>query len=325
MLPLICYCQYTHVSDRHIYNAVRKRSQQVKAMVNAQAVSMNIEASLQTPTVKALLINFNFSEPIDEVLIDRQAHWIDFSLTPRLHNARACYTDYWDPHRFESLGDIYLIPAGHAFHARGDQGGHKAMICLLPVGPEGCWFENKVDWTDRHLETSLNIRNGHIRSLLLRLGEEAQHPGFASEALAELIAGQLTIELTRHYASTLDDAKNGVLTPWRLRLIDERLMDLTEAPTLTELSELCKLSVRQLTRAFRASRGCSIGDYIAQCRIEKAKKYLEGTQCIKEVSYVVGFSTPAAFSYAFRRATGETPGEYRQRVRSFNFSSVRPV
>lgn len=284
-------------------------------MVSAQAISMNIEASLQAPLVKTLLIHFDFAEPIDEVLIDKSAHWLDFSLTPRLQNARACYPDYWHPDRFETLGDIYLVPAGHALHARGDKGGHQAMICLLPSNPDRCWFEHDLEWTDHHLETSLNIRNANIRNLLLRLREETQHPGFASEALAELIAGQLRIELTRHYKSSVGEADAGGLASWRLRLIDERLMDLSAAPTLTELSDLCSLSVRQLTRAFRASRGCSIGDYVTHCRIEKAKRLLESAQCIKEISYVIGFSSPAAFSYAFRRATGETPGEYRQRVR----------
>ena len=35
-------------------------------------------------------------------------------------------------------------------------------------------------------------------------------------------------------------------------------------PSLAELAELCALSVRQLTRGFRASRGCSLGEHIAQ-------------------------------------------------------------
>src|SRR3546814_18606710 len=69
----------------------------------------------------------------------------------------------------------------------------------------------------------------------------------------------LGIELARYCERINDVQSGGGLSSWRLRLIDERLHEGRDAPTLTELAELCKLSVRQLTRGFRASRGCSIG------------------------------------------------------------------
>jgi AraC family transcriptional regulator len=74
------------------------------------------------------------------------------------------------------------------------------------------------------------------------------------------------------------------------------------------------LSVRQLTRGFRASRGRSIGDYVAQSRIDHAKRLLATKQSVKAISYSLGFASPSSFSFAFRRATGETPREFRQRA-----------
>ncbi len=38
-------------------------------------------------------------------------------------------------------------------------------------------------------------------------------------------------------------------------------------------------------------------------------------QSIKAVALTLGFASPSSFSYAFRRATGETPTEYRARLR----------
>lgn len=150
---------------------------------------MNIEVLFQILMVKVFLINFNFFELIDEVLIDRQVYWIDFFFMFWLYNVRVCYIDYWDLYCFESFGDIYLIFVGYVFYVWGDQGGYKVMICLLFVGFEGCWFENKVDWMDCYLEISFNICNGYICSLLLCLGEEVQYFGFVSEVLVELIVG----------------------------------------------------------------------------------------------------------------------------------------
>jgi AraC family transcriptional regulator len=103
----------------------------------------------------------------------------------------------------------------------------------------------------------------------------------------------------------------GELARWRLRLIDERLHDVEQIPTLSELAALCKLSARQLTRGFRASRGCSIGAYVAGRRIERAKQLLASDQSIKTVAYSLGFTSSSAFCFAFRRATGITPGEFR--------------
>jgi AraC-like DNA-binding protein len=84
-----------------------------------------------------------------------------------------------------------------------------------------------------------------------------------------------------------------------------------EIPTLSELAALFKLSVRQLTRGFRASRGCSIGDYVANSRIERAKRLLASDQSIKTIAYALGFNSSSGFCFAFRRATGMTPGEFR--------------
>jgi AraC family transcriptional regulator len=72
--------------------------------------------------------------------------------------------------------------------------------------------------------------------------------------------------------------------------------------------------VRQLTRGFRMSRNRSIGDHVAQCRIDNAKQMLATEQSIKAIAYTLGFASPSSFSVAFRRATGETPSQFRQRL-----------
>ena len=98
-----------------------------------------------------------------------------------------------------------------------------------------------------------------------------------------------------------------------MRLIDECLREMRAAPTLTELASLCQLSVRHLTRGFRTSRGCSIGDYLASNRINHAKALLASGQSVKEVAYTLGFSSPSSFCFAFRSATGVPPREFLRR------------
>jgi AraC family transcriptional regulator len=132
--------------------------------------------------------------------------------------------------------------------------------------------------------------------------------------MVELITGQVVIELARFCGESRTAAAAGGLAAWRLRLIEERLAEVRDAPTLTELAGLCSISVRQLTRGFRESRGCSIGDYIAQSRIDTAKRLLGGDQSVKSIARSMGFASPSSFSYAFRRSAGVTPRQFRTEV-----------
>jgi AraC family transcriptional regulator len=81
--------------------------------------------------------------------------------------------------------------------------------------------------------------------------------------LAELLMGQVTIELARHCQALKDSPAAAGLAAWRLRRIDERLAEAGPPLSLDELAALCALSARQLTRGFRASRGRALGDHIA--------------------------------------------------------------
>jgi AraC family transcriptional regulator len=188
-----------------------------------------------------------------------------------------------------------------------------SILCHLGRDAMRAWFGGDLQWTDRRLKAGLDIENMYVRGLLRRLAEELRHPGFASEMLVELIAGQLAIELGRYCSDITEAPTTGGLAPWRLRLIDERLNEICQAPTLTELAALCKLSVRQLTRGFRKSRGCSIGEHVARSRLKNAQQLLATDQSVKSIAYSLGFASPSSFSYAFRRAVGETPREFRQR------------
>ena len=282
-------------------------------MQDRDAASRTIEAELNVRAATAELVHFDLPEPIHDLVRDRDegAYRIDLCLTPRPRNAFGCYRDRWGPNRFERIGHLYVAPPGETLFARSDGGRQTSILCHLRAESIRTWFDRDLDWTPRRLEASLDVPSAEMRGLLLRLADEARHPGFASELLIELIAGQLAIELTRYCHAIDGDSTSGGLATWRLRLIDERLREVREAPTLSELARLCGLSVRQLTRSFRKSRGSSIGDHVAASRVEHAKHLLATGETIKAIGYSLGFSTPSAFSYAFRRATGQTPRQFR--------------
>jgi AraC family transcriptional regulator len=282
--------------------------------VQPLAEMLEVGAEVRVPVATAQLVRLNVMEPIDIVMMDRDAYWLELCLEPRPQNSRACYLDHWSAERFERIGKVYLLPPGETIRTRTDGGpSHASVLCHIRPEPMRQWFDGELQWTDRCLEASLDIADANIRNLLLRLAEEMRHPGFASNMLVELIMAQLTIELGRYFVQFDDIPPVGALARWRLQLIDERLQDgdTMPMPTLGELAALCKLSVRQLTRGFRASRSCSIGEYVVSSRIARAKRMLAGDASIKSIAYSLGFTSSSAFCFAFRRAAGMTPGEFR--------------
>jgi AraC family transcriptional regulator len=62
------------------------------------------------------------------------------------------------------------------------------------------------------------------------------------------------------------------------------------------------------------SRGISIGDHVTHCRVDHAKRLLAAGESAKITAHALGFASSSSFSYAFRRAVGETPGEFRGRM-----------
>lgn len=283
-------------------------------MTERTAPLATIEAEVRAAVASAQIMHFQLAPPVDTVMRDEGVYRFDLSLTPRMQNARACYRNRWSSQRFERLGNLFVVPPGEAMQARSDGGQQSSIVCNLSPDVVQNSFGKDLEWTDRRLQAGLDLTDTNIRRLLLRLAEEMRHPGFASEMLVELVAGQLAIELGRYCNNVNDNPTTGGLAAWRLRLIDERLHEVREPPTLEELASLCKISVRQLTRGFRESRGTSIGEHVVSCRLDHAKRLLNTDTSVKAVAYSLGFSSPSSFCYAFRKATNETPQEFRQRA-----------
>jgi AraC family transcriptional regulator len=276
--------------------------------------SATVRAELRSEIAKAQVVRFEMDGPVDSIMTDQRNLYVNLCLTPRPRDARASYPNRWSPNRFERLGEIFLVPPGEVLRARSEGGVQTSMVCQINAELFDRWFEGRLDWNDWRLEAALHISDLSIRGLLMRLTRELCHPGFASDVLVELMVPQLVVEIGRYCASIEESRTKTGLAAWRLRVIDERVSDVSKPPALSELADLCHLSVRQLSRAFRISRGCSIGQYVEQSRVENAKRLLMAGQSIKTIAHSMGFSSPSSFSYAFRRITGTSPAEYRDRV-----------
>jgi transcriptional regulator GlxA family with amidase domain len=74
------------------------------------------------------------------------------------------------------------------------------------------------------------------------------------------------------------------------------------------------LAPRTFVRRFQAVTGYAPLDYVQSLRIEEAKQMLETTDApVDAVATEAGYAEPAAFRRIFKRLTGVTPSQYRQR------------
>jgi transcriptional regulator GlxA family with amidase domain len=93
---------------------------------------------------------------------------------------------------------------------------------------------------------------------------------------------------------------------------------------IAELAELCGLSRRQFTRAFREETGQTISSYLQNLTLQRAKTLLcETDEPIQVIAAKVGFSCASAFTIAFSRATGSSPRTYRYAMRARRQAAAR--
>ena len=76
-----------------------------------------------------------------------------------------------------------------------------------------------------------------------------------------------------------------------------------------------RLAPNYLSHLFHKEFGCSIREYINECRIHEAKRLLVNTnQTVTEIALSTGFNNIPYFSTVFKKYTDMTPAEYRTAV-----------
>ena len=86
--------------------------------------------------------------------------------------------------------------------------------------------------------------------------------------------------------------------------------------SVDNLSEMFALGRRSLERRFKKATCCTVAEYIQRVKIEAAKKSFETeTRNVNEIMYDVGYTDTKAFRSVFKKHTGLSPLEYRNKYR----------
>lgn len=83
--------------------------------------------------------------------------------------------------------------------------------------------------------------------------------------------------------------------------------------SLPDLADQLKVTVHQLSQVINEGLGKSFFEMLAEYRIEEAKILLKEKSNIKieEIAEQVGYNSKSSFNTAFKKLTGQTPGEWR--------------
>jgi AraC-like DNA-binding protein len=83
-------------------------------------------------------------------------------------------------------------------------------------------------------------------------------------------------------------------------------------PTIARISEQARVHPDTLRRCFKRQRGTSLGKYLRELKIRRAKNLLKGSDlALNTVAYSSGFETRGGFHQSFRKL-GTTPLQFRK-------------
>ena len=94
---------------------------------------------------------------------------------------------------------------------------------------------------------------------------------------------------------------------------------LNDCVGLGQLAKQSGASLRTIQRLFQDELGISVSQGRNKSRMFTALELLGENKSVTEVALNLGFESPSAFIYAFRRFFGETPGAFRKK------SDLKPV
>ncbi|MCM3629468.1 response regulator [Paenibacillus glycanilyticus] len=99
----------------------------------------------------------------------------------------------------------------------------------------------------------------------------------------------------------------------RVRAIIER--DYADGSlTVTDIGREVFLTPTYVSLLFKQESGQTVGEYMTQVRVEKAKEMLRDPQYkFYDICYAIGYTDPSYFTKLFKKMTGVTPSVYREK------------
>jgi AraC-like DNA-binding protein len=191
-------------------------------------------------------------------------------------------------------------------------------------------FERYLQTVLFHTGHALEPTRAQLEAGLERVMEELLTRGGLDERTAEAVlaaadrvatAARTTAELAAAYRRVVLDLEATLESPISARqehgarnAVAYIRDHVSENLTLGQVAKVAGFAPEYFSRIFKRDVGTTFENYVLELRVERAKQMLKGTKLdVEGVGQVSGFRNRHYFHRAFKRRTGMTPVEYRQR------------
>lgn len=196
----------------------------------------------------------------------------------------------------------------------------------VTVSVDGQWLDDMTAGTGGHrlrqfTTSHLSHAAWQASPRLLVLAEQILNPPDLCTVLRDMYVESRSIEMVAEAVTTLrgdapDQISEGLQTreAHKARAARDYIeANLGKALCLTEIAREVGVSPTSLQRRFKAAYGTTVVDFLRARKLEQARDALERDGVsIGEAAYLAGYSSPANFTTAFRRAFGMPPRTVRR-------------
>jgi AraC-like DNA-binding protein len=171
-----------------------------------------------------------------------------------------------------------------------------------------------------HVIVLSTTEHPNLRALVTLIVDEMVDPRPGGEAVATRLADVLVVEAVRAWLAAEPDGGVGWLTAFRDPALGPVLAAVHREPgrawTLDDLASGARMSRSTFAARFTSAVGIPAMQYVTEWRMRAARRRLLAGDTVANVAGMFGYGSEAAFSRAYTRVTGETPGRVRRTSRT---------
>jgi len=219
-----------------------------------------------------------------------------------------------------SGGDIFLSFPNELHDIRVPEG-EKFEYDFFAFSAKSSLFEELYSLTTENSSAESRVfrdeRIAYLTALAIAelSGKDKHHEEMVYSLMKEIIVFTLR-SFTQSERKTANASAPDILCQNVMSYIDSHIHSISSLP---EVAEHFKYNYSYLSGLFKRTTGNTISDYYRVRRLELARGLIEeGKKSAKEISELLGYSTPFAFSAAFKKHFGTSPKAFKPKAASKN-------
>jgi AraC family transcriptional regulator len=214
-------------------------------------------------------------------------------------------------------GNVLIFPSGFG-EARFSYHQSEFEVTCVELDPTLVtkFLERIGPAADGALIPQFALEDAHIGALLRSMAAEVAEGCSAGKLYGQSLSLTLAAYLEgRFSADTVLDRKHierRFSGRQIRRLVEYIRANLSEDLNLFQLANLVDISPRQFFRLFSNTFGSTPHRYLMNEKVARAKELLGAGLLLVEIAATLGFANQSHFTHVFRKATGMSPGRFRQ-------------